>query len=82
MFIGKNPWQSQSFPRARVVLKEISKDPERTLIVIDPVRTETAELADEEEAAAVAAFRAQQVAGPIVTVPQAEVRRRFGLAKQ
>jgi anaerobic selenocysteine-containing dehydrogenase len=46
MFIGKNPWQSQSFPRARVVLKEIAKDPERTMIVLDPVRTETAELAD------------------------------------
>jgi anaerobic selenocysteine-containing dehydrogenase len=46
MFIGKNPWQSQSFPRARVTLKEISRDPDRTLIVLDPVRTETAELAD------------------------------------
>ena len=46
VFIGKNPWQSQSFPRARVVLRELAKDPERCLIVIDPVRTETAELAD------------------------------------
>ena len=27
MFVGKNPWMSQSFPRARVVLKEIAKDP-------------------------------------------------------
>jgi formate dehydrogenase len=46
VFVGKNPWQSQSFPRARVTLKELAKDPERALIVIDPVRTETAELAD------------------------------------
>ena len=46
MFIGKNPWMSQSFPRARVVLKEIAKDPERSMIVIDPVLTETAKLAD------------------------------------
>jgi anaerobic selenocysteine-containing dehydrogenase len=46
VFIGKNPWQSQSFPRARVTLREISRDPSRALIVIDPVRTETAELAD------------------------------------
>jgi anaerobic selenocysteine-containing dehydrogenase len=46
LFIGKNPWQSQSFPRARVTLKEISRDPGRTLIVLDPVRTETAALAD------------------------------------
>jgi anaerobic selenocysteine-containing dehydrogenase len=46
VFIGKNPWQSQSFPRARVVLRELSRDPERCMIVIDPVRTETAELAD------------------------------------
>ena len=46
MFVGKNPWMSQSFPRARVVLKEIAKDPERSMIVIDPVLTETAKLAD------------------------------------
>ncbi len=46
LFIGKNPWQSQSFPRARVTLREIARDPERALIVIDPVRTETAEMAD------------------------------------
>jgi anaerobic selenocysteine-containing dehydrogenase len=46
VFIGKNPWQSQSFPRARVVLREIARDPERSMIVIDPVLTETAEMAD------------------------------------
>jgi anaerobic selenocysteine-containing dehydrogenase len=46
VFIGKNPWQSQSIPRARVTLKEIAKDPDRTLIVVDPVRTESAEMAD------------------------------------
>jgi anaerobic selenocysteine-containing dehydrogenase len=46
VFIGKNPWQSQSFPRARLVLRELARDPERTLIVIDPVVTESAKLAD------------------------------------
>ena len=46
LFIGKNPWQSHSIPRARVTLKEIARDPARTLIVIDPRRTETAEMAD------------------------------------
>jgi len=46
VFIGKNPWMSQSFPRARVVLKEIAKDPERAMIVIDPVVTDTAKLAE------------------------------------
>jgi anaerobic selenocysteine-containing dehydrogenase len=46
VFIGKNPWMSQSFPRARVVLREISRDPERSMIVIDPVVTDTAKLAD------------------------------------
>jgi anaerobic selenocysteine-containing dehydrogenase len=46
IFVGKNPWQSQSFPRARIVLKEIASDPQRALIVIDPVATETARLAD------------------------------------
>ena len=46
VFVGKNPWMSQSFPRARVVLREISRDPERSMIVIDPVVTDTAKLAD------------------------------------
>ena len=46
VFIGKNPWMSQSFPRARTVLNEIAKDPERAMIVIDPVITDTAKLAD------------------------------------
>jgi anaerobic selenocysteine-containing dehydrogenase len=46
VFVGKNPWQSQSFPRARIVLREIARDPQRSMIVIDPVRTETADLAD------------------------------------
>jgi anaerobic selenocysteine-containing dehydrogenase len=46
MFIGKNPWQTHGVPRARTVLKQIAKDPARTMIVIDPVRTETADLAD------------------------------------
>ncbi len=46
VFVGKNPWMSQSFPRARVVLREIAKDPERSMIVIDPVLTDTAKLAD------------------------------------
>ena len=46
LFIGKNPWHSHSIPHARVTLKELAKDPARTLIVVDPRRTETAELAD------------------------------------
>src|SRR4051812_34247487 len=46
VFVGKNPWMSQSFPRARLVLKEIAKDPQRSMVVIDPVVTDTAKLAD------------------------------------
>jgi anaerobic selenocysteine-containing dehydrogenase len=46
VFVGKNPWQSHGFPRARTVLKEIARDPVRAMVVIDPRRTETAELAD------------------------------------
>lgn len=46
IFLGKNPWHSHSIARARVILKAMSKDPNRTLIVIDPRRTETAALAD------------------------------------
>jgi anaerobic selenocysteine-containing dehydrogenase len=46
LFLGKNPWHSHSIPRARVTLKEIARDPARTLIVVDPRRSETAEMAD------------------------------------
>lgn len=46
VFVGKNPWQSHGFPRARAVLRSIANDPARTLIVIDPRRSETADLAD------------------------------------
>ena len=46
VFVGKNPWMSHGFPHARPTLKAIAGDPERALIVIDPRRTETAELAD------------------------------------
>jgi anaerobic selenocysteine-containing dehydrogenase len=46
VFVGKNPWHSHGFARTRVVLREIQKDPNRSLIVIDPRRSETAELAD------------------------------------
>jgi anaerobic selenocysteine-containing dehydrogenase len=46
IFLGKNPWFSHSIPRARLTLREIASDPNRTLIVVDPRRTETAEIAD------------------------------------
>lgn len=46
VFVGKNPWQSHGLPHARTILKEIANDPERTMIVIDPRLSETAELAD------------------------------------
>ncbi len=46
VFLGKNPWQSHGFARARAVIRQIANDPDRTLIVIDPRRSETADKAD------------------------------------
>ena len=46
VFVGKNPWQSHGFARARTLLTAIRHDPARTLIVIDPRRSETAAMAD------------------------------------
>lgn len=46
VFLGKNPWQSHGFARSRVVLEEIVRDPNRTLLVIDPRTSETAAMAD------------------------------------
>ena len=47
IFVGKNPWHSHGFPETRRVLKEIAADDSRTMIVIDPRRSETADLADQ-----------------------------------
>jgi anaerobic selenocysteine-containing dehydrogenase len=46
LLLGKNPWHSHGIPRARVTLREIARDPQRTLIVVDPRRSETADIAD------------------------------------
>jgi len=46
LFLGKNPWQSHGFPRARPTLRELARDPERSMIVMDPRRSETAAMAD------------------------------------
>lgn len=45
-FVGKNPWMSHGIPRARTTLKAIANDDARSMVVIDPRVTETAELAD------------------------------------
>lgn len=46
LFMGCNPFQAHGIPNARDVLRELKKDPERTMVVIDPRRTETAKQAD------------------------------------
>jgi anaerobic selenocysteine-containing dehydrogenase len=44
--VGWNGMQSHQMPRAPIVLKEISKNPDKLLVVVDPRRSETAEIAD------------------------------------
>ncbi len=46
IFVGKNPWQTHGFPHARKTLRAIANDPERSMVVLDPRRTQSAELAD------------------------------------
>ncbi len=46
LFIGANPFQAHGIPNARDTLREIRKDPARTMVVIDPRRSETAKVAD------------------------------------
>lgn len=46
LFIGCNPFQSHGIPNARDTLRELRKSSERTVVVIDPRRTETAKQAD------------------------------------
>lgn len=46
LFIGCNPYQSHGIPNARDTLKHLKANPIRTMVVVDPRRTETAEMAD------------------------------------
>lgn len=46
LVIGCNPWLANGFTRARSAVNDIKNDPARRMIVIDPRRTETAEVAD------------------------------------
>ena len=46
LFIGCNPYQSHGIQNARDTLKEIKKDPNRTMVVVDPKLSETAKMAD------------------------------------
>lgn len=46
LFIGTNPFQAHGIPNARDTLKHIQKDPHRTMVVVDPRRSETAKMAD------------------------------------
>ncbi len=46
LFVGTNPYQAHGIRNARDTLRAIQKDPSRTMIVVDPRRTETARLAD------------------------------------
>ncbi len=43
---GKNPWRSHHMNRARLLLTEIKKDPNKFLVVIDPCKSDTAKRAD------------------------------------
>jgi anaerobic selenocysteine-containing dehydrogenase len=45
MFIGTNPFQAHGIPNARDTLRLLSNHSARTMVVIDPCRTETARLA-------------------------------------
>lgn len=46
LVIGANPFQSHGIPSARDTLKHFKNDPAKTLVVVDPRRTETAKMAD------------------------------------
>lgn len=46
LVIGANPYQAHGIPNARDTLRDLKKDPARTLVVVDPRRSETAKFAD------------------------------------
>ena len=46
LFLGTNPVQSHGIPKARPTINEIARNPNKTMVVIDVRRTETAKKAD------------------------------------
>ncbi len=46
LFIGTNPFQAHGIPNARDTLRALSKSETRTMVVLDPRKTETARMAD------------------------------------
>ena len=46
MAVGWNGMKSHQIPRAPIVLREISRNPDKLLVVVDPRRSETAQIAD------------------------------------
>jgi len=46
LVLGSNPWSSHGVPRTRDILKQYQKDPNKTLVVIDPRQTQSAKMAD------------------------------------
>lgn len=46
LFIGTNPFQAHGIPNARDTLRDLKKDGARTMVVVDPRKTETARAAD------------------------------------
>jgi anaerobic selenocysteine-containing dehydrogenase len=46
LFIGTNPFQAHGIPNARETLRAIKRDSNRTMVVVDPRRTETVKWAD------------------------------------
>jgi hypothetical protein len=46
LFIGTNPYQAHGIPNARDTLRDLQRDPARTMVVVDPRRSETAKQAD------------------------------------
>ncbi len=46
VILGCNPWMANGFVRARDAMSDIGRNPDRRMIVIDPRRTEVADLAD------------------------------------
>jgi len=46
MILGANPIQAHGIPKARPTINEVSRNPDKTLVVVDPRYTETAKKAD------------------------------------
>ena len=76
VFLGKNVWHSHGFDQARRVPQQIARDARRSLVAIDPRRTEGVELIDKRTGIVIEPRVVDASTGEPLDLPNTRFRRR------